>query len=97
LPFSDLYIRVNDPSVPARFRADPTKVGIQGNIEDPPAFDEEVGQIRDMVARLLDENGTLTYKGLRLRYVRFFADGGEEWAALRGFPLDLPSLENLGM
>jgi hypothetical protein len=50
-----------------------------------------------MVARLLDENGTLTYKGLRLRYVRFFADGGEEWAALRGFPLDLPSLENLGM
>jgi len=63
----------------------------------PKRFNAEIGRIRDMLREREEDDGTLTYKGYRLRYVRFLAEGREEWAALRGFPLDLPSLEELRM
>lgn len=98
LPFTDLYIRLDDDSVPARFRADPTRMNVTGNLAVPEQFDADVAEVRDMIiARSPDENGTLTFKGYRLRYVKFVAAEDEVWAALRAVSLDLPSLEDLRM
>jgi len=97
LPFTDLYIRLDD-FVPSRFRADPTRISnLNGNIQVPRRFNAEMERIKDLVLDQDAEDGTVTYKGYRLRYVRFIAEANEVWAALRGFPLDLPSLEDLRM
>lgn len=97
LPFTDLYLRLDDDTVPARYRPDPVKVDISGNLIVPSAYSGDVGQIRGMLNGETSPEGTLTYKGLRLRYARFLAAEGEWWGALRAVPLDLPSIDNLGL
>lgn len=97
LPFTDLYLRLDDASVPARFRPDPLRSSMTGNISVPAAFSGDVDDIRGMLNEQTVSEGTLTYKGLRLRYTRFLAAEGEMWAALRAVPLDLPSVEGLGL
>lgn len=97
LPFTDLYLRLDDASVPARFRPDPIRTNYSGNLTVPASFNQDVGEIRSMLKDQIVPEGTLTYKGLRLRYARFLAAEGEMWAALRAVPLDLPSIEHLGL
>lgn len=97
LPFTDLYVRLDDPTVPARFRPDPVRTKHSGNLSVPPAFAGDVQDIRQMLAEETVNEGTLTYKGLRLRFARFLAAEGEHWAAIRAVPLDLPDIDSLGM
>jgi len=96
LPFTDLYLPLVS-GVRARFRPDPIKGKRTGNFEVPDTFREDLDEIRQMVQHAADDDGTITYKGLRLRYVRFEAAENEMWIALRAVPLDLPSLETLHM
>jgi twitching motility protein PilT len=97
LPFTDLYVNLDDPMVPARFRADATRSNLKGNRRVPASFGEDIDWIRDELNAMANPEGSITRKGIRLRYNRFTAAEGETWAALRGVPLDLPLLENLGM
>lgn len=97
LPFTDLYVRLDDNAVPARFRPDPIRSALSGNLIVPSIFGPDVEEIRGMLNNEGTSEGTLTYKGLRLRYARFLAAEGETWAALRAVPLDLPSIDNLGL
>lgn len=97
LPFTDLYLRLDDASVPARFRPDPVKSQEQGNLIVPSSYSWDIQEIRQQLNDETSTEGTLTYKGLRLRFARFLAAEGEWWAALRAVPLDLPSIDNLGL
>ena len=97
LPFTDLYLRLDDATVPARFRPDPVKSSHSGNLTVPQSFSPDIQDIRNLLKEELVSEGTLTYKGLRLRFAKFLAAEGETWAALRAVPLDLPSLESLGL
>lgn len=95
LPFTDLYVRIDDPTVPGRFRPDPLKSQLSGNHTVPPEYAADVEEIRRKLKSSGSTEGTLTYKGKRLRYARFEAAEQEDWAALRAVPLDLPSLVDL--
>lgn len=97
LPFTDLYLRLDDDYVPARYRPDPTRSNLVGNLTVPSVFNEDLGAIRSMLHLEVGMEGTLTYQGLRLRYARFRAAENENWAALRAVPLDLPSIDHLGL
>lgn len=97
LPFTDLYLRLDDATVPARFRPDPVKTKHSGNLQVPSVFNEDVHVIRGLLNEQVVSEGTLTFQGLRLRYAKFLAAEGETWAALRAVPLDLPSIESLGL
>lgn len=101
LPFSDLYIRL-DEETPARFRPDITtpfgaRLGA-GNFRVPHEFNWYVDEVR---ATINDDgrprHGIIEYLGRRLRYVTIQADRGEVWSAIRSLPLDLPDVDALNL
>jgi len=97
LPFTDLYVRLDEGNVLARFRPDPLRSRYAGNFSVPAAFAGDVKEIRDTLVGEMVNEGTITYKGLRLRYAKFLAAEGEKWAAVRAVPLDLPDIDALGL
>lgn len=101
LPFTDLLIKLSEPQVPSRFRPDPTKSKLSGNLAVPSDYDEDIREIRENLQARYHENGkqkgTLQYKGFRLRYSIFAAAEDEVWAAIRAVSLDLPELDSLRM
>lgn len=101
LPFSDLYIRL-DEETPARFRPDITtpfggRLG-PGNFRVPNEFNWYVEAVRKVIN---DEgrprHGIIEYLGRRLRYVTIHADRNEVWSATRSLPLDLPEVDTLNL
>jgi len=98
LPFTDLYLCLDTGAgLIARFRPDPVRTNKTGHYAVPPRFFRDIDEIRTIILQNETEEGTITYKGLRLRYARFTAAENEEWAAVRAVPLDLPELDELGM
>lgn len=100
LPFTDLYMTVSEPHlhIPVRFRPDPTKTretSGTGNYIVPKKFQNEIEKIRQLIMSREEDDGTVQYSALRLRYSRFQAAEEMTWAAVRAVPLDLPSLEDL--
>lgn len=99
-PFTDLYVRLDNEGVPSRFRPDITRIPKdryqEGNFEVPPAYEDHMHNIRVMVNESHGDEGTITYQGLRMRYVVMTSEG-ESWASLRAVPLDVPEFEKLGL
>jgi len=97
LPFTDLYMTMSEAHmhVPTRFRPDPTKVKEAGNYIVPRKYQPAINKIRNMIREREEDDGTVQYSALRLRYSRFKAAEDMEWAAVRAVPLDLPDLDHL--
>lgn len=95
LPFTDLLMKLDSGPMLARFRPDPTRLTNAGNYPVPRAFNEDLFEVREVLMGLNDHNGTITFKGLRLRYSIFIAAEQEKWAAIRAVTLDLPDLDSL--
>lgn len=99
-PFTDLYVRLDMVGVPSRFRPDITRIPKdrfkEGNFEVPEKYEDHMDAIRQLVNESLTDEGTITYQGLRMRYVKISSEG-EEWASLRSIPLDVPEFEKLGI
>jgi Tfp pilus assembly pilus retraction ATPase PilT len=97
-PFTDLYVRLDAAGVPSRFRPDITRIRrfTEGNFEVPEKYEEHMNAIRELLNHALIDEGTITYQGLRMRYVKFSSEG-EEWASLRSIPLDVPEFDKLGL
>lgn len=101
LPFSDLYIRL-DEETPARFRPDITtpfgaRLGA-GNFRVPHEFNWYVDEVRGTINNDgRPRHGIIEYLGRRLRYVTIQADRGEVWSAIRSLPLDLPDVDALNL
>lgn len=101
LPFSDLYIRL-DEDTPSRFRPDiTTPFGARmgpGNFRVPQEFNWYCEAVRDFINEQgRRRHGIIEYMGRRLRYVTIKADAGEEWSAVRSLPLDLPDIDSLNI
>jgi twitching motility protein PilT len=97
--FSDLLVRLDDPTVPARFSPEATsRHGGEGNFVVKPHFMPFVGQIRSRISDDFNRaKGIVQLLGRRFRYNIINADGGETWAAVRCLPLDLPLIDRLGI
>lgn len=96
--FSDLLLRLDDPSIPARFSPEATSPYGEGNFVVKPHFNPYVNEIRRRINDDLDRNqGIVQFLGRRFRYKTINADGGEKWAAVRCLPLELPAIEKLGI
>lgn len=97
LPFTDLYMTISEDhlNVPTRFRPDPTKVKETGNYIVPKKYTPAIEKIRALIMERDEDDGTVQYSALRLRYSRFMAAENMAWAAVRAVPLDLPDLEGL--
>jgi len=98
-PFTDLYVRIDLEGVPSRFRPDITRISKDkyrdGNFEVPAKYEDHMDAIRRLVNEAGMEEGTITYQGMRMRYVTMTSEG-ETWASLRAVPLDIPDFETLG-
>ena len=94
LPFSDLYIRV-DQKAPSRYRIGPNPEGRTGNVEVPPEHEFEIDILRTQIDRSTNGEGTLNHDSMRLRFSVAYIAGGERWASIRRIPLDIPRLETL--
>lgn len=99
-PFTDLLVRLDMEGVPSRFRPDITRIPKdkfqEGIFEVPARYEEHMNAIRDLVNQEGDEEGSITYQGMRLRYANTMSDG-ELWSALRGMPLEVPEFDKLGL
>lgn len=99
LPFTDLYMAISKQhsKMPVRFRPDPTRTQLTGNYIVPKKYQPSMDAIRNLIISRPEDDGTVQYSGLRLRYSRFWAAEDMHWAAIRAVPLDLPELEALGI
>ncbi len=99
-PFTDLYLRLDAEGVPSRFRPDITRIPRdkyqEGNFEVPVKYDGHMAEIRKLINEGPSDEGTITYQGMRMRYVTMTSEG-ESWAAMRAQPLDVPEFEKLGL
>jgi twitching motility protein PilT len=101
LPFTELYIRVDDPSFGSRYKPDVTRTGratlISANLAVPDKFFDAIGEIRVQLLPFVKEKeiGVIMYRDLRLRYTISEAADGEVWAALRPIPLIVPTPDEL--
>lgn len=99
-PFTDLYVRLDMEDVPSRFRPDITRIPRdrfkEGNFELPDKYERHMNEIRDLVNQVGLEEGTITYQGMRMRFVNMTSEG-ETWSALRAVPLDVPEFDRLGL
>lgn len=101
LPFTELYIRVDDPSFGSRYKPDVTRSGratlISANLSVPDKYTDAIGEIRQLLLPFIGykEIGVIMYRDLRLRYTISEAADGEIWAALRPIPLIVPTPEEL--
>lgn len=97
--FSDLLVRLDDPTVPSRFSPEATsRYGGEGNFVVKPQFSRYIGEIRNHINADVDRTkGIVQYLGRRFRYNTINADGGEKWAAVRCLPLELPLIDKLGI
>lgn len=98
-PFTDLYVRLDDPAVPSRYRQDITRVPREsykiGNYELPGLYDDHIQEIRERIEATGQEEGSITYQSQRLRFEAMTSEG-EHWAAMRAMPLDVPEFDTLG-
>ena len=98
--FTDLYVRLDQEGVPSRFRPDVTRIPKdkyqEGNFEVPFKYEHHMDEIRRLVKQASSEEGTITYEGMRMRYVVMSSEG-EVWASMRAVPLDVPDFEKLGL
>jgi Tfp pilus assembly pilus retraction ATPase PilT len=99
LPFTELYVRVDDPMVLSRYKPDVmrTQTGslIQPNIAVEAAFDHSIQGVREKLQEITNEYGVIIHDDMRLRYTISVAVDDEIWAALRPIPLLVPSPEEL--
>lgn len=101
LPFSELYIRVDDNSFGSRYKPDITRTrkaaAISGNFPVPARYDESIEGIRDKLLPIMSNRpiGVIMHEDLRLRYTVTVAADNETWAALRPIPLFVPSPDEL--
>lgn len=97
LPFTDLYLRLDDENcVIARYRPDPMRTDtVSGHYDVSSAYSDDILVVRDRIFETNEWEGSITFKGLRLRYAKFNAAEEELWASIRAVPLDLPDLDDL--
>jgi twitching motility protein PilT len=99
-PFTDLYVRIDADGAPSRYRPDITRIPaekyVHGNFEVPMEYDGNMAEIRAAVLEKQTDEGTITYQGMRMRFVSMTTEG-ETWAALRAVPLDIPDFDSLGL
>lgn len=99
-PFTDLYIRLDMEGVPSRFRPDITRISTKtykgGNWQVPEKYNGHMDVIRHSVNEVDQDEGTISYQGLRMRFVKMQSEEGM-WASLRAVPLEVPNFEELGL
>lgn len=102
-PFTDLYVRLDVEAgnvVPSRYRPDITRIPrekfVEGNFELPERYEPHMAEIRELVNQINDEEGTITYQGMRMRFVNMTSEG-ETWSSLRAVALEVPEFDNLGL
>lgn len=101
LPFTELYIRVDDPTFGSRYKPDVTRTGratlISANFAVPDKYSDPISEIRMQLLPFIGEKeiGVIMYRDLRLRYTISEAADGEIWAALRPIPLIVPTPDEL--
>jgi twitching motility protein PilT len=99
LPFTELYVRVDDPSVISRYKPDVMRsqigAAIPPNLAVAPEFDHSIQGVREALAGTNKEYGVIMHDDMRLRYTLSVAVDEEVWAALRPIPLMVPSPEDL--
>lgn len=99
LPFTELFVRVDDPSVISRYKPDimRTQTGslISPNYAVPFQFAQSIQVVREILQGVNNEYGVIMHDDMRLRYTISVAVDNEVWAALRPIPLLVPSPEEL--
>lgn len=103
LKFKDLYVQVDGSAVlgtPSRYNPSPgPDYNGYDNHQVPADWDEDLNQLRAVLARTEEPDFAVTHDGVRLRVAKYPTTGRagpETWAAMRRFPSQLPKLEALG-
>ncbi len=99
LPFTELYVRVDDATVISRYKPDVmrTQTGsmFQPNKAVPASYDHSIQGVREQLETKTNEYGVILHDGMRLRYTLSEAVDQEMWAALRPIPLLVPTPDEL--
>ncbi len=101
LPFTELYVCLDDPSIISRWKPDITRTRenkmLTGNFAVPDHFAVPINEIREKLRDYVSvrEIGAIMHGDLRLRYTITHAADEEIWVALRPIPLMVPTLQEL--
>ncbi len=94
LDFTDLYVRLDD-RIESRYSPTPRQGQPMGCIPVPVEFDEQIDLLRSIIRKQPGSDFSVNISNMRLRVSKQNVLGGEQWVALRRFPLDLPELDRL--
>lgn len=99
LPFTELFVRLDDPSVMSRYKPDITRTNTTSlnvpNLSVERKYAQSIQGIREKLADVDKELGVIMHDDMRIRYTLDQAVDDELWVALRAIPLVVPAPEEL--